>query len=180
MFIIFVIFVSTALRPFFYFIYMTDISYFTAEGFNKLINELHLLKTKGRANIAKQIAEARDKGDLSENAEYHAAREQQSFMEGRINKIESTLADVQIINVKEINETDKVVFGATATILNLNSDEEVTYQIVGELEADINIGLISIASPIARSLIGKQVGDIVDVNAPSGVIEYEIIQVRYM
>ena len=83
-------------------------------------------------------------------------------------------------NVKEINETDKVVFGATVTILNLNSDEEVTYQIVGELEADINIGLISIASPIARSLIGKQVGDIVDVNAPSGVIEYEIIQVRYM
>ena len=101
-------------------------------------------------------------------------------MEGRINKIESTLADVQIINVKEINETDKVVFGATVTILNLNSDEEVTYQIVGELEADINIGLISIASPIARSLIGKQVGDIVDVNAPSGVIEYEIIQVRYI
>jgi len=101
-------------------------------------------------------------------------------MEGRINKIESTLADVQIINVKEINETDKVVFGATVTILNLNSDEEVTYQIVGELEADINTGLISIASPIARSLIGKQVGDIVDVNAPSGVIEYEIIQVRYI
>jgi len=101
-------------------------------------------------------------------------------MEGRVNKIESTLADVQIINVKEINETDKVVFGATVTILNLNSDEEVTYQIVGELEADINTGLISIASPIARSLIGKQVGDIVDVNAPSGVIEYEIIQVRYM
>ncbi len=84
------------------------------------------------------------------------------------------------INVEEINETDKVVFGATATILNLNSDEEVTYQIVGELEADINTGLISIASPIARSLIGKQVGDIVDVNAPSGVIEYEIIQVRYI
>jgi transcription elongation factor GreA len=101
-------------------------------------------------------------------------------MEGRVNKIESTLADVQIINVEEINETDKVVFGATVTILNLNSDEEVTYQIVGELEADINIGLISIASPIARSLIGKQVGDIVDVNAPSGVIEYEIIQVRYI
>ena len=101
-------------------------------------------------------------------------------MEGRVNKIESTLADVQIINVKEINETDKVVFGATISILNLKSDEEVTYQIVGELEADINTGLISISSPIARSLIGKQVGDIVDVNAPSGVIEYEIIQVRYM
>ena len=152
----------------------------TKVGAEKLREQLHELKTVDRPRITAAIAEARAHGDLSENAEYHAAREQQSFMEGRINKIESTLADVQIINVKEINETDKVVFGATVTILNLNSDEEVTYQIVGELEADINAGLISIASPIARSLIGKQVGDIVDVNAPSGVIEYEIIQVRYM
>ena len=152
----------------------------TKVGAEKLREQLHELKTVDRPRITATIAEARAHGDLSENAEYHAAREQQSFMEGRINKIESTLADVQIINVKEINETDKVVFGATVTILNLNSDEEVTYQIVGELEADINIGLISIASPIARSLIGKQVGDIVDVNAPSGVIEYEIIQVRYI
>ena len=152
----------------------------TKVGAEKLREQLHELKTVDRPRITAAIAEARAHGDLSENAEYHAAREQQSFMEGRINKIESTLADVQIINVKEINETDKVVFGATVAILNLNSDEEVTYQIVGELEADINIGLISIASPIARSLIGKQVGDIVDVNAPSGVIEYEIIQVRYM
>ena len=152
----------------------------TKVGAEKLREQLHELKTVDRPRITATIAEARAHGDLSENAEYHAAREQQSFMEGRINKIESTLADVQIINVKEIDETDKVVFGATVTILNLNSDEEVTYQIVGELEADINIGLISIASPIARSLIGKQVGDIVDVNAPSGVIEYEIIQVRYM
>jgi len=152
----------------------------TKVGAEKLREQLHELKTVDRPRITAAIAEARAHGDLSENAEYHAAREQQSFMEGRINKIESTLADVQIINVKEIDETDKVVFGATVTILNLNSDEEVTYQIVGELEADINIGLISIASPIARSLIGKQVGDIVDVNAPSGVIEYEIIQVRYM
>ena len=152
----------------------------TKVGAEKLREQLHELKTVDRPRITAAIAEARAHGDLSENAEYHAAREQQSFMEGRINKIESTLADVQIINVKEINETDKVVFGATVTILNLNSDEEVTYQIVGELEADINTGLVSIASPIARSLIGKQVGDIVDVNAPSGVIEYEIIQVRYM
>ena len=152
----------------------------TKVGAEKLREQLHELKTVDRPRITAAIAEARAHGDLSENAEYHAAREQQSFTEGRVNKIESTLADVQIINVKEINETDKVVFGATVTILNLNSDEEVTYQIVGELEADINIGLISIASPIARSLIGKQVGDIVDVNAPSGVIEYEIIQVRYM
>ena len=152
----------------------------TKVGAEKLREKLHELKTVDRPRITAAIAEARAHGDLSENAEYHAAREQQSFMEGRVNKIESTLADVQIINVKEINETDKVVFGATVTILNLNSDEEVTYQIVGELEADINTGLISIASPIARSLIGKQVGDIVDVNAPSGVIEYEIIQVRYI
>jgi transcription elongation factor GreA len=152
----------------------------TKVGAEKLREQLHELKTVDRPRITTAIAEARAHGDLSENAEYHAAREQQSFMEGRINKIESTLADVQIINVKEIDETDKVVFGATVTILNLNSDEEVTYQIVGELEADINTGLISIASPIARSLIGKQVGDIVDVNAPSGVIEYEIIQVRYI
>ena len=152
----------------------------TKVGAEKLREQLHELKTVDRPRITAAIAEARAHGDLSENAEYHAAREQQSFMEGRINKIESTLADVQIINVKEIDETDKVVFGATVTISNLNSDEEVTYQIVGELEADINIGLISIASPIARSLIGKQVGDIVDVNAPSGVIEYEIIQVRYI
>ena len=152
----------------------------TKVGAEKLREQLHELKTVDRPRITAAIAEARAHGDLSENAEYHAAREQQSFMEGRVNKIESTLADVQIINVKEINEIDKVVFGATVTILNLNSDEEVTYQIVGELEADINTGLISIASPIARSLIGKQVGDIVDVNAPSGVIEYEIIQVRYM
>jgi transcription elongation factor GreA len=152
----------------------------TKVGAEKLREQLHELKTVDRPRITAAIAEARAHGDLSENAEYHAAREQQSFMEGRVNKIESTLADVQIINVKEINETDKVVFGATVTILNLNSDEEVTYQIVGELEANINTGLISIASPIARSLIGKQVGDIVDVNAPSGVIEYKIIQVRYM
>ena len=152
----------------------------TKVGAEKLREQLHKFKTVDRPRITTAIAEARAHGDLSENAEYHAAREQQSFMEGRINKIESTLADVKIINVKEINETEKVVFGATVSILNLKSDEEVTYQIVGELEADINTGLISISSPIARSLIGKQVGDIADVNAPSGVIEYEIIQVRYM
>ena len=142
--------------------------------------QLHELKTIERPRIIAAIAEARAHGDLSENAEYHAAREQQSFMEGRINKIESTLADVQIIDVSGISERDKVVFGATVTILNIDSNEEVTYQIVGELEADINIGLISIASPIARSLIGKKIGDIVDVNAPSGVIEYEIIKICYV
>ena len=152
----------------------------TKIGAEKLREQLHELKTIERPRITAAIAEARAHGDLSENAEYHAAREQQSFMEGRINKIESTLADVQIIDVRGISERDKIVFGATVTILNIDSNEEVTYQIVGELEADINIGLISIASPIARSLIGKKIGDIVDVNAPSGVIEYEIIKISYM
>ena len=101
-------------------------------------------------------------------------------MEGRINKYESTLADIQIIDVKEITEKDKVVFGATVTILDLDSDKEVTWQIVGELEADIKKGLISIVSPIARSLIGKKIGDVVDVNAPGGVIEYELIKICYI
>ena len=152
----------------------------TKIGAEKLREQLHELKTIERPRITAAIAEARAHGDLSENAEYHAAREQQSFMEGRINKIESTLADVQIIDVRGISERDKIVFGATVTILNIDSNEEDTYQIVGELEADINIGLISIASPIARSLIGKKIGDIVDVNAPSGVIEYEIIKICYV
>ena len=152
----------------------------TKTGAEKLREQLHELKSVERPRITAAIAEARAHGDLSENAEYHAAREQQSFMEGRINKIESTLADAQIIDVEKINEKDKVVFGATVTILNLETDKKVTYQIVGELEADIKIGLISIASPIARSLIGKQIEDTVDVNAPSGIVEYEIVDVSYV
>ena len=152
----------------------------TKIGAEKLRKQLYELKTVERPRITAAIAEARAHGDLSENAEYHAAREQQSFVEGRINKYESTLADIQIIDVKEITEKDKVVFGATVTILDLDSDKEVTWQIVGELEADIKKGLISIVSPIARSLIGKKIGDIVDVNAPSGVIEYELIKICYI
>ena len=152
----------------------------TMLGAEKLRDELHHLKTEERPSVINAISEARAHGDLSENAEYDAAKERQSFIEGRIKDLDGKLSNAQIIDVTTLGEPDKVVFGATVTILNLNSDEEVTYQIVGELEADINTGLISIASPIARSLIGKQVGDIVDVNAPSGVIEYEIIQVRYM
>ena len=147
---------------------------------DKLDQELKDSQKELQVDIPKALKTAREHGDLSENAEYHAAREQQSFTEGRINKIESTLAEVQIIDVKEINEKDKVVFGATVKILNLETDKEVTYQIVGELEADIKAGLISIASPIARSLIGKKKGDIVDVNAPSGLIEYEIINIEYV
>lgn len=152
----------------------------TVRGAEKLKEELHQLKTVDRQRITKAIAEARAHGDLSENAEYHAAREQQSFAEGRINAIESALADAQIIDVTQIDAQGKVVFGATVKLLNIENDAEVTYQIVGEEEADINEGLISITSPIARALIGKEQDDAVDVNAPSGVIEYEILDVKYI
>lgn len=152
----------------------------TVKGAEKLKEELHKLKTVDRQRITKAIAEARAHGDLSENAEYHAAREQQSFAEGRINAIESALADAQIIDVTTIDAEGRVVFGATVKLLNIESDAEVSYQIVGEQEADINEGLISITSPIARALIGKQVDDVVDVNAPSGIIEYEILEVLYI
>ncbi|MCG8380037.1 MAG: transcription elongation factor GreA [Proteobacteria bacterium] len=152
----------------------------TVKGAEKLKQQLHELKTVERPRITKAIAEARAHGDLSENAEYHAAREQQSFTEGRINAIESALAEAQIIDVTTIDAQGKVVFGATVDLLNIETDKEVTYQIVGEEEADINEGLISVTSPIARALIGKQEGDAVDVNAPSGVIEYEILEVKYI
>ena len=152
----------------------------TVKGAEKLREQLHQLKTVDRPRITKAIAEARAHGDLSENAEYHAAREQQSFAEGRINAIESALAEAQIIDVTKIDAEGRVVFGATVDLLNLETDKEVTYQVVGEEEADINQGLISITSPIARALIGKSEGDTVDVNAPSGIIEYEILEVRYV
>ena len=152
----------------------------TVKGAEKLKNQLQELKTVDRPRITKAIAEARAHGDLSENAEYHAAREQQSFAEGRINAIESALADAQIIDVTTIDAEGRVIFGATVKLLNVDTDAEVSYQIVGEEEADINEGLISITSPIARALIGKQEGDAADVNAPSGIIEYEIIEVKYI
>ena len=152
----------------------------TVRGAEKLKEELHKLKTVDRQRITKAIAEARAHGDLSENAEYHAAREQQSFAEGRVNTIESALADAQIIDVTTVEAEGRVVFGATVKLLNIDTDAEVTYQIVGEQEADINEGLISITSPIARALIGKQQDDAVDVNAPSGVIEYEVLEVKYI
>ena len=152
----------------------------TVRGAEKLKEELHKLKTVDRQRITKAIAEARAHGDLSENAEYHAAREQQSFAEGRINTIESALADAQIIDVTTVDAEGRIVFGATVKLLNVDTDAEVTYQIVGEQEADINEGLISITSPIARALIGKQQDDAVVVNAPSGVIEYEVLEVKYI
>ena len=151
----------------------------TAFGAERLKEELQNLKQVERPKVIAAIAEARAHGDLKENAEYHAARERQGFVEGRIAEVESKLSHVQIIDVTKLPQTGRVVFGVTVTLLNCDNDEESTYQIVGEEEADINEGLISITSPIARALIGKQQDDSVDVNAPSGVIEYEILEVKY-
>jgi len=151
----------------------------TANGAQRLREQLKQLKKVDRPRITEAIAEARAHGDLSENAEYHAAREQQSFLEGRIASIENALANAQIIDVAGLESNGKVVFGATIDLVNLHSEKEVTYQIVGEIEADIEKNLISITSPIARALIGKEEGEVVGVNAPSGVIEYEILEVRY-
>ena len=151
----------------------------TTTGAQKLREQLKTLKTVERPRISRAIAEARAHGDLSENAEYHAAREQQSFLEGRIAAIEGVLANAQIIDISSVNSDGKVVFGATINLINLADDEEVTYQIVGEIEADITQCLISITSPIARAMIGKQGGDVIEVNAPGGVIEYEILEVRF-
>ncbi|MEE9575255.1 MAG: transcription elongation factor GreA [Gammaproteobacteria bacterium] len=151
----------------------------TAKGAQELREQLKEFKTVDRPRITAAIAVARAHGDLSENAEYHAAREEQSFLEGRIGMIESALADAQIIDVKNLNAKNKVVFGATVDLVNVENDQEVTYQIVGEIEADIERSLVSVTSPIARALIGKEVDDTVEVNAPSGTIEYEILKVRY-
>jgi len=152
----------------------------TTKGAEKLKAELKQLKFVDRPRITKDIAEARAHGDLSENAEYHAAREQQSFSEGRINHIDSALAEAQIIDVAELDAGGRVVFGTTVDLLNVETDAEVTYQIVGEEEANLDEGLISVTSPIARALIGKEEGDSADVNAPSGIIEYEILSVKYI
>lgn len=152
----------------------------TVVGANKLRAELEGLKTVVRPRIIQAIAEAREHGDLKENAEYHAAREQQSFTEGRIAEIEGKLANAQIIDVTKTDANGKVVFGATVKIEDLDSGKEVTYQIVGEDEANIKEGRISVGSPIARALIGKEEGDSVIVKAPGGDIEYEIISVEYI
>jgi transcription elongation factor GreA len=151
----------------------------TVKGADKLREQLNKLKSVDRPKIIQAIAEARAHGDLSENAEYHAAREQQGFIEGRINTLESVLAEAQIIDVGSIKANGRIVFGATVDLLNVETDKEVTYQIVGEEEADIDQGLISVSSPIARALIGKEEGEQVGVEAPGGVIEYEILEIRY-
>jgi transcription elongation factor GreA len=151
----------------------------TVEGERLLREELNRLKNVERPRISKAIAEARSHGDLRENAEYHAAREQQSFVEGRIKDIESKLANAEVIDVKKINASGRVVFGCTCEIVNTDDDTAAVYKIVGEDEADIKAGKVSVNSPIARALIGRQEGDVVQVQAPGGRIEYEIISVSY-
>jgi len=152
----------------------------TTEGAQKLRDELQKLKTVERPRIINAIAEARAHGDLRENAEYHAAKDEQGFTEGRIAAIEQCLGHAELIDVSRLNAAGRVVFGATLELYDVGTEKEVTYQIVGEMEADISKGLISISSPIARALIGKSEGDQATVDAPSGAREYEIISIKYV
>ena len=151
----------------------------TSRGAEKLREELSELKSVARPRVIQAIADAREHGDLKENAEYHAAREQQSFIEGRIAEIEAKLSNAQVIDVAKLDTGGKVVFGATVDLVAVESGDEVTYQIVGEDEADIKQGRISISSPIARALIGKEIDDVAQVDAPGGIREYDIVDVRY-
>jgi len=152
----------------------------TAAGASALKVELRHLKTVDRPAIVRAIAEARSHGDISENAEYDAAKERQGFIEARIRDIESKLAHAHVVNPSEIDAAGKIVFGATVDLEDLESGQEVTYQIVGDDEADIKHGKISVSSPIARALIGKHAGDTAEVEAPSGVREFEVLAVRYL
>jgi len=151
----------------------------TTTGAQRLRAELDELKSVKRPAVIQAIAEARAHGDLKENAEYHAAREQQGFIEGRIKQLEAELSNAQLIDISTLNAGDKVVFGATVVLADVDNDEEKTYQIVGDLEADIKQGLIAISSPVARALISKHEGDTVTIDAPAGQREYEIVSVRY-
>jgi transcription elongation factor GreA len=152
----------------------------TVQGAERLRLELHELRTVKRPRVIQAIAEAREHGDLRENAEYHAAKEQQSFIEGRISELEEKLGNAEIIDVRKLNAGGKIVFGATVDLIDEASGEEVTYQIVGNDEADIKEGRISLSSPIARALIGKEEGDLATVHAPGGVKKFEIVAVRYV
>lgn len=151
----------------------------TVQGAEALRLELNELKSVKRPAVIQAIAEARAHGDLKENAEYHAAREQQGFIEGRIQDIEGKLSNAQIIDITKLPNNGKVIFGATVTILNLETEEEVTYRIVGDDEADIKNNLISVNSPIARGLIGKEADDVANITTPKGVVEFEITAVQY-
>jgi len=152
----------------------------TVGGAERLRAELNDLKTVQRPRIVQAIAEARAHGDLKENAEYHAAREQQSFCEGRIKEIEGKLADSEVIDISRIPNAGKVIFGATVTLFNVDTEQSVTYQIVGEDEADVKNGKISVTSPVARAMMGKQVGDEIVVKAPSGDVPYEVEKVEHL
>ena len=152
----------------------------TAKGAQRLRAELEELKSVKRPAVIEAIAEARAHGDLKENAEYHAAREQQGFCEGRIQDIEGKLSKAQIIDVTKLANNGRVVFGATVTVLKSDTEEEITYRIVGDDEADIKVGLISVNSPIARGFIGKEVDDVAVIKTPSGDVEYEILEVQYL
>lgn len=151
----------------------------TVRGAERLREEVKRLKSEDRPRVIKAIAEARAHGDLSENAEYHAAKEQQGFIEGRIKDLESKLADAEVIDVTRIPANGKVVFGATVLLTDEDSGDEITYQIVGEDEADIKAGRISVNSPMARALIGKRAGDVAVVKTPAGERQFEIVKVRY-
>jgi len=151
----------------------------TVGGESALREELDRLKKQDRPKVIAAIAEAREHGDLKENAEYHAAREQQGFIEGRIQDIEAKLSNAQVIDISKIPTADKVIFGSTVTILNVETDASVTYTIVGDDEADVKSNKISYQSPIARGLIGKEIGDVVVVRTPGGEVEYEIDEVVY-
>lgn len=152
----------------------------TKKGEQALRDELYRLKSEDRPKVIEAIAEAREHGDLKENAEYHAAREQQSFVEGRIQEVEGKLAAAQVIDVTTMEKTGRVIFGTTVRLINTETEEEVTYQIVGDDEADIKQGRISVSSPIARALIGKEEGEEVSVQVPSGTVEYEIDEVMHI
>ena len=152
----------------------------TAEGADQLKKELQNLKSKERPKIVLAIKEAREKGDLKENAEYHAAREQQSFVEGRIKDIEAKLSNAQIIDIKTIPASNKIIFGSTVTLINLNDEKKVVYKLVGEDEADLKQGKISITSPLSRNLIGKEKGDTIELKMSEETIEYEILEVKYV
>ena len=152
----------------------------TVRGAEKLRQELDYLKTELRPQIIEAIADAREHGDLKENAEYHAAREQQGFCEGRIQEIEAKLSNAQVIDVTKMTNNGRVIFGATVTLLKSETEEEVVYRIVGDDEADIKQNLISVNSPIARALIGKEVDDVAIVKTPGGDVEYEVLEVAYI
>jgi transcription elongation factor GreA len=152
----------------------------TIEGAERLREELHKLKKVDRPRIVRAIAEAREHGDLRENAEYHAAKEEQGFAEARIREIEGKLADAQVIDVTKISPTGTVIFGATVQVINTGDDERQRYRIVGEDEADIKQGKLSVNSPIARALVGKSEGDTVTVDTPGGIVEYEIHKVEHL